>query len=209
MKVMTSLIEGLRTVNRLIDFLFRNLAALVMVILLGTVLWAVFSRTVGIVAPWTDKVMLVFLPVLAFLVAPIAYRRGANVALDIVSDALPKRLQRLLSLAIHLFILLILLMALDLSLRKVGFRPTAIAAIIEGVAGVDLDVIRPFKAKIKIPVLGIEWRTVHFVMPVAFFTMILANIELLLRYAVGLADPDSKYVKPIRSFEDVASNVGS
>ena len=57
--------------------------------MLVSVVWGVFTRLVGISAPWTEKVMLIMLPTLAFRVAPIAYRRSANVALDLLRDALP------------------------------------------------------------------------------------------------------------------------
>ena len=174
------LIHGLQRVNVLVEQVFKPIITLVMVLMLATVVFAVFSRTTGIIAPWTEKVMLVLLPCLAFLVAPIAYRRAANVSLDFFQEMLPPSLKKLHQLVIHLFMGIILLIALDLSLRKIGINPQVLTQLIDLSFGIDLSVIRPFKAPIKIPILGIEWKTVYTTMPICIFFMILVNLELIL-----------------------------
>lgn len=201
------LIIALRGVNRFVEWLLKPLVALCMACMLATVVWTVTARLAGISAPWTEKVMLILLPALAFLVAPIAYRRAANVSLDIVVDLLPQRLARLHLLGVHLLIGVILLVALDLTLRKVGIRPVMLDPVLLAL-GIDLGSIRPFRAPIRIPVLGIEWRYVYMIMPVSMGLMLLANVELLLRYVLGLFDPRDRLVSPVRSFDQAHANVG-
>lgn len=198
----------LRGINRSVEFVLRPVIIVVVVAMLATVVWTVVARLTGFSAPWTEKVMLILLPSLAFLVAPIAYRRAANVALDMLHDALPKALKSVHSLLLHIIILGILLIALDLSLRKVGLKWDGMTLMLDSIFGLDLNSIRPFKAKMRIPVIGIQWRHVFMVLPVCVTLMIIVNFELLLRYIIGLFDPDNRLVRPVRSFEDVSANVG-
>lgn len=197
----------LRGINRSVEFVLRPVIIVVVVAMLVTVVWTVAARLTGFSAPWTEKVMLILLPSLAFLVAPIAYRRAANVALDMLHDALPKALKSVHSLLLHIIILGILLIALDLSLRKVGLKWDGMTLMLDSIFGLDLNSIRPFKAKMRIPVIGIQWRHVFMVLPVCLTLMIIVNFELLLRYIIGLFDPDNRLVRPVRSFEDVSANV--
>ena len=204
--VLLPVILALRTVNRLIERVLNPVSALLTVAMLCTVVWTVVARLSGISAPWTEKVMLILLPVLAFTVAPVAYRRGANVALDLLRDAMPGRMRHVHSLGMHLVILVLLLVAFDLSLRKIGVNPAPLSAAIDAVTGLDLSEIRPFRARMKIPVIGIEWRTVFMVMPLGIGAMILANVELLARHALGIAHPHEPGVEPVRSFESLLSD---
>lgn len=198
----------LRAVNRGIEAVLTPVITVTMAAMLVTVVWTVTARLSGFSASWTEKVMLILLPSLAFMVAPIAYRRAANVALDMLHDMFPARLQRLHSLLLHILILGLLLIALDLTLRKVGLKWDGMTAVLDGIFGLDLNSIRPFKARMRIPVLGLEWRYVFMVLPICISLMIVANVELLLRYFIGLFDPDNRLVRPVRSFEDASANLG-
>jgi len=200
-------IRLLRAVNRLVEAGLKPLVAACTAAMLVVVVWTVVARLTGISAPWTEKVMLILLPGLAFLVAPIAYRRGSNVSLDLLVDALPLRVARAHLLAVHLLIGVVLLVALDLTLRKVGVMPVALDPVL-GALGIDLTSIRPFRAPIKIPVLGIEWRWVYMIMPASVALMLIANVELIFRYVLGLLDPADRLVKPVRTFDQVHANVG-
>ena len=201
-------VAALRAVNRGIEAALRPVITVTMAAMLVTVVWTVTARLSGFSASWTEKVMLILLPSLAFMVAPIAYRRAANVALDMLHDMFPARLQRLHSLLLHILILALLLIALDLTLRKVGLKWDGMTAVLDGIFGLDLNSIRPFKARMRIPVLGLEWRYVFMVLPICITLMIVANVELLLRYFIGLFDPDNRLVRPVRSFEDASANLG-
>ncbi|MEO1090166.1 MAG: TRAP transporter small permease subunit [Pseudomonadota bacterium] len=206
-RLLTGVIVALRAVNRAVEWALKPLVALCVTAMLATVVWTVAARLSGISAPWTEKVMLILLPALAFLVAPIAYRRGANVSLDMLVNAMPARLARAHLLGVHVLIGVILLVALDLTLRKVGVAPLYLDPLLAAL-GIDLTSIRPFRAPIKIPVLGIEWRTVYLIMPASVALMLLANVELIGRYLLGLFDPHDQLVRPVRSFDQAHANVG-
>lgn len=206
--LLTRAVAVLRGVNRSVESVLRPVITVTMIAMLATVVWTVTARLSGFSASWTEKVMLILLPSLAFMVAPIAYRRAANVALDMLHDMFPTRLQRLHSLLIHVLVLGLLLIALDLTLRKIGLKWDGMTAMLDWIFGLDLNSIRPFKAKMRIPVLGLEWRYVFMVLPICVTMMIVVNIELLLRYTIGLFDPENRLVRPVRSFEDASANLG-
>lgn len=209
MVIMLSRIIGvMRVINRAVEATLRPIVMVLMAAMLITVVWTVTARLSGFSASWTEKVMLILLPSMAFLVAPIAYRRAANVALDMLHDMLPHFWQRVHSLLLHIVILGLLLISFDLTLRKIGLKWDEMTAVLDAIFGLDLNSIRPFKAKIRIPVIGLEWRYVFMVLPTCIFLMIMVNIELLLRYTLGLFDPDNRLVKPVRTFEEVSANLG-
>ena len=209
MVIMLSRIIGvMRVINRAVEATLRPIVMVLMAAMLITVVWTVTARLSGFSASWTEKVMLILLPSMAFLVAPIAYRRAANVALDMLHDMLPHFWQRVHSLLLHIVILGLLLISFDLTLRKIGLKWDEMTAVLDAIFGLDLNSIRPFKAKIRIPVIGLEWRYVFMVLPTCIFLMIMVNIELLLRYTLGLFDPENRLVKPVRTFEEVSANLG-
>ncbi len=200
-------IQALRNLNRAIEAVLGPVAMVLVVLMMISVVWGVFTRLVGISAPWTDKVMLILLPTLAFVVAPIAYRRSANVALDLLRDSLPPWARNLHGLVMHVAILVMLLIGLDLTLRKVGIDPGPLSALINAMTGLDLSVIRPFAPPMRIPVLNLEWRYVYQVMPFCIALMILGNIELLLRHVLAIFDPGLSLARPVRSLEDSESKL--
>ncbi len=200
-RLLGAVIQVLRNVNRVIETILTPIFMVLIALMLVSVVWGVAARLTGISAPWTDKVMLILLPTLAFAVAPVAYRRSANVSLDLMRDSLPPRIRNLHGLAMHLFILVLLLVGLDLTLRKVGIDPGPLSRLIHATIGIDLSEIRPFAAPIRIPVLNIEWGYVYMVMPACILMMIIGNIELLLRHVLAILDPDLKNARPVRSLE--------
>lgn len=199
-------IHIMRSVNRGLEAVLKPVAWIGIAVMLLTVVLAVFSRLSGLSMPWTEKAFIVMLPMLAFVVAPIAYRRAANVSLDFLHDMLPPRVARLHSLMIHLTLTFIFLVSLDLTLRKVGVRFAPTEVVLDWVFGLDLSSIRPFRAKIKIPILNIEWRYVFMGMPACITLLLLANVELILRYVLGLLSPNDAMVRPIRTFEEADAN---
>lgn len=205
--LLASAINLLKNINRIIETILKPIAMLLVVLMLGAVIWGVVARLTGISAPWTDKVMLIMLPALAFIVAPIAYRRSANVTLDLLRDALSPRARHLHGLVLHLGILLLLLIGLDLTLRKVGIDPGLLSTTIHMLTGLDLTEIRPFAAPMRIPVIGILWRDVYMVMPVCIVLMIFANIELLLRHILAWFDASDALARPVRTLEDSESKL--
>lgn len=205
---LSAAIAALRALNRAIERALNPLIAVMIALMLAMVVLTVTARLTALNAPWTEKIQLILLPTLAFAVAPVAYRRGANVALDLLSALLTPRMAHVHQLALHVAILLLLLVGLDLTLRKVGVDPAPLSATINALTGLDLSAIRPFRAPIKIPMLNIEWRSVYMVMPASVALTILANVELILRHLLGVLDPGAPAARRVRSFEDVTSAAG-
>lgn len=198
----------LRAVNRAVEKVLTPLASLVLAVILAMVVLTVASRLSALTTPWTEQIQLILLPTLAFAVAPIAYRRGANVALDLLAPLLSPRTAHIHQLLMHLGILVLLLIGLDLTLRKVGVDPAPLSALINGALGLDLSAIRPFRAPIRLPMLGIELRWVYAVMPVSVALMLLANFELLMRHTLGVIDPHAPSARRVRSFEEIGGAAG-
>ena len=206
-RVLGGAIGVLRNVNRAVETILKPVSIALMVLMLGAVVWGVTARLIGVSAPWTEKVMLIMLPALAFVVAPVAYRRSANVTLDLLRDALPPTARNVHGLLVHLAILALLLVGLDLTLRKVGIDPGPLSVLIDAVLGLDLSEIRPFAAPMRIPIIGIMWKHVYMVMPVCIALMILANVELLLRHVLALLDADTRLAGPVRTVEESESRL--
>ncbi|WP_282610057.1 TRAP transporter small permease [Pelagibius sp. Alg239-R121] len=199
-------ISGLRRINIAAEEVLKPIAWIGIAVMLLTVVLSVFGRKTGISMPWTEKAFIVMLPVSAFVIAPIAYRRAANVSLDFFHDMLGGRIARLHLLIIHLILMLLFMIGLDLTFRKVGIRFMPTEIFLDWLLGLDLASIRPFKARVMIPVLNLPWRYVYFSMPICMTLMLLANFELILRYVLGLFDPNDERVRPVRSFEEVEAN---
>ena len=199
-------IGGLRRINLAAEEVLKPIAWIGIAVMLVTVILSVFGRKTGFSMPWTEKAFIVMLPVSAFVIAPIAYRRAANVSLDFFHDLLGGRIARLHLLIVHLILMLLFMIGLDLTLRKVGIRFLPTEIFLDWLLGLDLASIRPFKAKVMIPILNLQWRYVYFSMPICMTLMLLANFELIFRYILGLIDPYDERVRPVRSFEEVEAN---
>lgn len=206
-RVLASAIQALRNINRAIESVMNPIATVLIAAMLLTTVWGVFTRLTGISNSWTDKVMIIMLPMLAFIIAPVAYRRSANVSLDLLIDSLSPRTRNLHGLLLHLFILLLLLIGLDLTLRKVGVDPGPLSSIIHLITGLDLSEIRPFAAPMRIPVINVQWKYIYMVMPLCIALTIIANFELLLRSLLSLIDPRMERPRPVRSIEDAESKL--
>ena len=205
--MLAGVILALRRLNLVVEAVIRPLAWVSMTLMLFAVLLTVVARETFLFLPWTDKVSLILLPVLAFIVAPVAYRRSENVALDLFLDVLPPKVARLHALLIHLCLAVVFLIGLDLTLRKIGLRFAPLEILIETVFRLDVSSIRPFKAPLRIPTIGLEWRYVYMVMPVSFALLLLANLEIVLRLILGLVRPNEPATTPVRTFDEAHAGV--
>jgi TRAP-type C4-dicarboxylate transport system permease small subunit len=206
--MLNGLILGLRAINRGIEAVLLRVCGVVMAFMLVAILVTVGSRLTGISAPWTERVMLILLPSLAFLATPIAYRRGSNVALHFLRDALSPKARAAHGLLMHALILFVLLIGLDLSLRAVGVGPDPLSNAIRTVSGIDLTEVRPFRARIRIPVLNIQLRYVNMVMPFSIALALLAGIEIWLRELRDLIGTPETAPPAIRDLDAVTDQPG-
>ena len=107
------LIAGFERVNDVTCWVGRQLAWLLVVLMTAAVLLQVFYRYV-LVNPigWSEELAIYSMIWMTFLVAPIAYRSGANVAIEVVRDLFVGRWQAALQIVLNLLVLVLLIIAL-------------------------------------------------------------------------------------------------
>lgn len=122
---------------------------------------------------WTEEVSKTMMVWAAFLIAPWAYRVGANVSIEMFVDALPARLRLLLHLALNFLVLWIICVFL---MESFGFWSRGFA--------------------IRAASLPVQMGWFYSVVPFAFAAMLIVGIELLLRDVLTLLNPDEDFALP-------------
>ncbi len=152
----------LTRLNTTLSSIGRSIAwVLVALMVFAILLQVVFRYVLNNALPWPEEVARALMIWMMALVASHAYRHGSFVAIDVLSEFLPPKITTLLKLVL-LFIaglVLIKLFTMGLDFFQRGFRTRAASFH-----------------------LSRAW--IYLAMPVCFGTMLLVNIELLLR-AVG------------------------
>lgn len=151
--------------------IFARVAKYISLTLIGvmtlSVLVQVFFRYVlNNPLSWTEEASIFMMIWMTFLVAPFAYRSGANVSIEIIRDLFRGRAQWLLQITLTCLVLYLLFVLLDRSIAHTanGVRSTAKS----------------------IPIRMI-W--VYVAMPIGIGGMIVVSVELLLRSLRQLIDP--------------------
>lgn len=157
-------IRILSVVNEFVDWVARRVAATLVGLMTAIVLASVFFRYVlNNSITWTEDVSLIMMITAAFLIAPVAYRQGLNVAIEMLVSALPLALLRALRIALNLLVLWILYRHFFEAL-----------ALVERGWGIRVNTV------------PIAWAWCYMPVPFAFGAMALAGIELILRDVVGI-----------------------
>ena len=177
------LIVGLERINKAICWIGKQLAWLLVVVMTAAVLLQVFYRYV-LVDPigWSEELAIYSMIWMTFLVAPIAYRTGANVAIEVVRDLFVGRWQAVLQIVINLLVLVLLLVLLRHSIIYVG----------RGMGSL-------------VPSLGVQAGWFYLAMPVGIAAMLPVAFEILLKAARHLMDPTHPLVMPTHAAEAAAS----
>ena len=167
--LLAGVISALTWVNVSLGRVFRFLAWIIIAAMTAIVIVAVFFRYVlNDSLTWSEDVTLMLAIWMAFMVAPIAYRIGSNVALDTITRLLSPLIARIFSLAIHILILAMLVVLLDESLSMIG------------------------RSRIRANTVPIQMKYVYGIMPFSFVCMMLAGLELALRDILGIFRPDDE-----------------
>jgi TRAP-type C4-dicarboxylate transport system permease small subunit len=154
--------------NDRIATVFRVVALVLVAAMTGSILLQVLfryvlNRPIG----WTEEFSIYSMIWMTFLVAPIAYRQGLNVAIEVLLDQLRPRgravVELLLTLLVLVLLVALLYFAIIYSQRGLG----SLAASLP---------VRMF------------W--IYVSMPLGMAAMLLVGLELLLRNVARLADPD-------------------
>jgi len=164
MSALKRFLAMLEAVNTMIMRVGANIAWVCVALMVSTILLQVFFRyALNNALPWPEEVARALMIWMMALVASQAYRNQAFVAIEMLPDALPPAISRWLQLLLLLIagVVLYKLFFLGLDFFERGFRTRA--------------------ASFKLPR---AW--IYLAMPVCFGTMLLVNIELILKNLLGI-----------------------
>lgn len=178
-------------------------AAIVLLAVMVAVILAqiVFRYVLGDALPWTEEAARFGMLWMTGLMAPLAYRRGGFVAIDMLERALPRGPSALLMLTLTAISLWVLVYALPIASAHVQsgclFKASALwlpftlelslPLLPDALGGLDLTLCSG-----EGPALGLEWGWTK--MPLALMyaslyvgvqLLILVNLELMLRTVIG------------------------
>lgn len=154
----------------------RSVAWVLVALMVGTILLQIFYRYVlDNALPWPEEVARAFMIWMMGLVAASGYRWGAFVAIDMVDDYLPTLLTRILKLFLLALAMVVLaqLFYLAIEFFQRGFRTRA--------------------ASFHLPR---AW--IYLAMPVCFGSMLMVNIEMLLREVGRIFGNEEDFPDPPR-----------
>jgi TRAP-type transport system small permease protein len=170
--LLSSVAHALGRLNGPLSTFGRNLAAVLLAVMLALALAQVISR--GLLhhsLDWAEELARVALVWSVLLIAPYAYRKGAHVAIISFAEALPPRLLACTSLLLNLLILWIL-----------------------GVLFVESFAFWARGLEIMASTLGVKMAWVYAVVPAAFAMLLLVGLELIVRLLLHLAGAPSGIV---------------
>lgn len=165
------LIAALARLNTPLCALARNLAATLIAVMTAIVLLQiVFRYALNNSLSWTEELAKTMMVWATMLVAPWAYRMGANVSIDLFVEALPGKLRAVLGLLINLLVIWIaaVFFAESLALWQ---------------RGVDM----------RSATLPASMAIFYSVLPFGFGGMVLVGVELTLRQVAALLNPARTY----------------
>lgn len=200
MTVLLGLIAPLQVFNNVIGKIGQSVAVVAMGLMVLAILIQVFFRYVlNNALPWPDEAARFFMLWMTGLIAPVAYRRGGFVAIDMLIRALPRSVGATLSLVLLVISLAVLVTGIQLGHSHVMsgclfksaslWMPFTLEFAIP-VPGTDMSLTLCTKADFA---MSITWGWVK--MPLALmyasiFTgcvlMTIVNIELILRSLVEM-----------------------
>lgn len=181
MSALKTLITGLATVNEKLAIIFRFIAWTFMALMTAFIVTQVICRYgFNNSLFWPEDVSLMMMIWVAFAVAPIAYRIGANVALDTIMRLLHGRIVYMLYLIIHILLL--------------GMLVVLTIEAVEMIA----------RSKIRANSIDLQMKYIYMIMPISFCAMIIVGLELGLRCILGLFYPHDPVAQaPVPSGETV------
>lgn len=154
----------LEKINSLIIALGKSIAWIFVAAMVFTIVLQVFCRYVlNDALPWPEEVARALMIWMMALVAAAAYREGSFVAIDMLQNCLPSTASKILKIILLFIAALVLyqLLVLGIEFFQRGFRTRA--------------------ATFNLPR---AW--IYLAMPVCFGSMLLVNIELLLKEIIAL-----------------------
>lgn len=123
MGVLMGPIKGLKAINDVLLRIGRALAVVALALMVAVILAQIFYRYVlNAALPWPDEAARFMMLWMTGLIAPMAYRRGGFVAIDMLERALPVRVAAILTLTLLSLSLMVLVYAVQIGWTEVtGF----------------------------------------------------------------------------------------
>ncbi len=169
--VLRKTLRLLSAVNGWISISARNSAGMLLIAMTVIVLiQIVFRYVLNDSLIWTEEVSKTLMVWGAFLIAPWAYRNGANVSIQMFTDELPLTLRRLLHLALNMLVIWIIVVFWSESFGMVD---------------------RGFSIRAASLPMQVGWFFI--VVPFAFGAMLLVGSELLIRDVLALMHPKEDF----------------
>ncbi len=177
MGVLLGPIRVLKVVNDLLLRLGRALAVAALAIMVAVILAQVFFRYVlNSALPWPDEAARFMMLWMTGLIAPMAYRQGGFVAIDMVERALPRVAGAVLSL-----ILLALSLAVMVFATRIGWNEVTGFGGSFATASLWVPTSLTFDEWFRVPR---SWMMASLL--VGLWLLILVNVELILRQVASL-----------------------
>lgn len=116
MVILNAFIAILARINIVFGFFGKYISLTLIGVMMLLVVWQVIRQWMGDAPSWTEEVSIYMMIWIAMLVAPIAYRTGANVSIELIKEMLGPRLRGVLELVFAAVIIWILIVLLQESL---------------------------------------------------------------------------------------------
>ena len=169
MRALNALLKPLSRFNDVVEQVGKYAGLTLIGVMTLVILYQVFMRYVLNNPPtWSEEMSRFMMVWMTFLVAPIAYRRGMNVAIETLSRFLVGRLQAALQLVLNA---LILYFMIEYAQEGMGLAERGLKA-------------KAFTIDVKL-----FW--FYLIVPTGFFLLAAVSVENILRAVKGLADPAS------------------
>ena len=169
MRLLNTLLRPLSRFNDIVELVGKYLGLTLIGVMTLVILYQVFMRYVLNDPPtWSEEMSRFMMVWMTFLVAPIAYRRGMNVAIETLSRFLVGRPRAALQLVLNA---LILYFMIEYAQEGMGLAERGLKA-------------KAFTIDVKL-----FW--FYLIVPTGFFLLAVVSVEHILRAVKGLADPAS------------------
>ena len=177
MPLLDKLLAPLARFNAIVEVVGKYLGLTLIGAMTLVILYQVFMRYVLNDPPtWSEEISRFMMVWMTFLVAPIAYRRGMNVAIETLSRYLVGRIQAALQLVLNA---LIVYFMIEYAAEGVGLAERGLKS-------------KAFTVNVKL-----FW--FYLVVPAGFYLLAAVGVEHILRAIKGLVDPASvPKLKPLR-----------
>lgn len=168
---MRRLLRIFATLNERLCNLARDTAGFLLVAMVVIVLLQIFFRYVlNNSLIWTEELSKTLMVWSALLVAPWAYRHGANVRIEMFVDELSNKAQRILTLGLNLLVFWIVAVFFS---ESIGFVERGLT--------------------VRTDSLPIQVAWFYGIVPIAFALMLLVSVETLLRNILALRHPNENF----------------